>query len=211
MSKCKAEYLAALAAAQKLMWLHRSLSDLERALQTVTVSRLNNNAAVLVANRTSPTKHRKYIDLRHQILQHFVKRGDLAVNHTPSISMLADILTKFLENNPSLTCAPSWTSYHLPSQSTLAWRGLLVHRTSPHWGVFRLIRPQTDITHTRIEARVGMAHFAVAITRKGRASSFVTDNMIFFFRILAFSCDLLTQSSLIVERLFSRYLSFSGR
>ena len=99
MSTCEAEYLAASAAAQQSLWLRRLLCDIGHRPETATPLKVDNNATILVANQIAPTKHRKYIDLRFHFLEDLVKSNRVAVQHTPSANMLADILTKPLKRH----------------------------------------------------------------------------------------------------------------
>ena len=94
MSTCEAEYLSASSAAQQSMWLQRLLSDIGHTPKPPASLLIDNYSAIQVARNTSPTKHRKYIDLRHHFIQDLIQTERLRVEHTPSLTMLADILTK---------------------------------------------------------------------------------------------------------------------
>lgn len=93
MSTCEAEYLSASAAAQEI-WLRRLLTEIGHPSTDTTPLRVDKKAAILVANQSAATKHRKYIDLSHHFLQELVNTKRISIAHTPSANMLADILTK---------------------------------------------------------------------------------------------------------------------
>ena len=100
------------------MWLQRLLSDDRYTPNPPASLLMDNSSDIQIARNTSPTKHRKYIDLRHHFIQDLIQTERLRVEHTPSFSILADILTKplkperfrSLQNSLNIVTPPSRTA-----------------------------------------------------------------------------------------------------
>ena len=100
LSTCEAEYIAASTAAQQSLWLRRMLADMHMLWKAPTPMYIDNMATIRIAKNTSPTKRRKYIDLRHHFLHAQVAQQRIRAVHIPSQQMLADALTKPLKRGP---------------------------------------------------------------------------------------------------------------
>lgn len=93
LSTCEAEYVAATRSVQTTTWLRRLFSFLN-LLRGPTPVRIDNKAAIQVAQKTAGTKKRKFIQLRKHWLRELLGRKEITLNHVPSADQLADMLTK---------------------------------------------------------------------------------------------------------------------
>ena len=64
--------------------------------------RIDNQSAIRVAKSNDPTKHRKFIDLRHHYLAHHTKKKTIDIKHVPTTDMLLDLSTMLLTPAPFL-------------------------------------------------------------------------------------------------------------
>ena len=93
-STCEAQYLAATAATQQAHWLCRLLVDAHTPENQPTPLLVDNNATILVAQNSAPTKRRKFIDIRHHLIRNHIQRGPVKIQHIPSEDNIADYFTK---------------------------------------------------------------------------------------------------------------------
>ena len=98
-STCAAEYISASQAVQTTQWLRHILAEINALPSTPTTVRIDNQAAIAVATNTAPTRKRKMIDLRRNFVRKHIQKGGIRLEHVPSKSMLADILTKPLKTH----------------------------------------------------------------------------------------------------------------
>lgn len=93
-STTEAEYVAASNALQHTQWLRRLLQEITQHRLPPSPHHIDNMSAIHVALNTSPTKRRRYIQIKHHHLNHSTHTKDIAIAHCPTKDMLADGFTK---------------------------------------------------------------------------------------------------------------------
>jgi hypothetical protein len=93
LSTTEAEFMAASEASKEVIWLTRLLTEIGEMTSVPTLFVDNMSAVKLVKN---PVFHKrsKHIEVRYFFIREKVNDGELTVEHVPSESQLADILTK---------------------------------------------------------------------------------------------------------------------
>ena len=99
LSTLEAEYMSMSRAAQEIIWLRLLLKEMniDNCAQPTTLIGDNQGCLSTVIN-DKITQNVKHIDIRHHFLRERVRSGELSVAHCSSNEMLADILTKPLNN-----------------------------------------------------------------------------------------------------------------
>ena len=94
LSSTEAEYMALSSAAQEALWLRSLLSEIGFKLPFSTTIWCDNKGAVQLCY--NPTHHRrtKHIAIRYHFIRENIAENQLTVDHIPTTSMLADLLTK---------------------------------------------------------------------------------------------------------------------
>lgn len=95
MSTEDAEYRAITTALQNGILLKRIIENLPILRRKLNVRALTDNQPALgMVHSIGGTKRSKFIALRHNFLQHEIKKHNIGYAHTPSSKMRADICTK---------------------------------------------------------------------------------------------------------------------
>jgi hypothetical protein len=93
-SSCEAEYVAAAAAANEVVWWRRLLSDFGHGGTGPTKLYCDNRAATILARHSGRFEATKHIGLRLHVLRRYQEHGHIDVTWLPASEMLADIMTK---------------------------------------------------------------------------------------------------------------------
>ena len=96
LSSAEAEYMAAGAAAQEVLWLRALLRDLGFEQRSATVVLCDNQAAIAIASDDVHHARTKHIDIRHHFIRDHVASGVLALRWVSTHAQEADVLTKAL-------------------------------------------------------------------------------------------------------------------
>ena len=97
LSTTEAEYISATNATQHTNWLQNLLREIKITPQTPSPHFIDNRYAIIIAENKAPTKRRKYIDIRHNFLQHHIAQERIDLHRIPNCDMTAEILTKPLQ------------------------------------------------------------------------------------------------------------------
>ena len=95
LSTCEAEYVAAGACVQELLWLRQLLLGL-RVAQHSTDLRIDNTSAIAFTHNPITNPKSKHIDIRHHFIRSSVSDGSIAPRYVPSAENTADLFTKAL-------------------------------------------------------------------------------------------------------------------
>lgn len=94
LSTCDAEYVAASTAARHTGWMRRLLAQMtNETLKNVPLA-MENQGALAIARKSAPTKHSKYIDVRHHLIRDMTARKLIAPYFMRSANLTADVMTK---------------------------------------------------------------------------------------------------------------------
>lgn len=93
LSTTEAEYVAAVAAAQELLWLCNLFTELGYSFKSLPLC-LDNQSALQVAKNPEHHGRMKHLDLRYYWLRHTVDSGQIELRYIPTALMPADCLTK---------------------------------------------------------------------------------------------------------------------
>ena len=94
-STCEAEYMAAAAGCQEALWLRKVLRNSGHAPTSPTVLYGDNKAALALLHNVDMMPSRvKHIDNMHHACKEQVQLGNVAYEFCPSLSNIADCLTK---------------------------------------------------------------------------------------------------------------------
>ena len=96
LSTTEAEYIAAVAAGQEILWLRNLFSELGYKTKDASTLYIDNQSAVSVAKNPEHHGRIKHLDLRFYWLRDIVDSGQISVVHCPTAKMPADLLTKSL-------------------------------------------------------------------------------------------------------------------
>jgi len=94
LSSAEAEYMAAGAATQEIIWLRGLLRELGFAQEQATVLQVDNQSAMAMASDDVHHARTKHIDIRHHFIRQHIAEGSLALRWVASAEQEADILTK---------------------------------------------------------------------------------------------------------------------
>lgn len=100
LSSCEAEYMAAGAATQEIMWLRTLLAEMGHPQAEPTVLLCDNQSAIALSSDDVHHARTKHIDLRHHFIRERIVAGELRLQWVPSEQQEADILTKGLAKEP---------------------------------------------------------------------------------------------------------------
>jgi len=112
LSSAEAEYMAAGAAVQEIIWLRALLSELGFAQHQATVLLCDNQAANAIASDDVHHARTKHIDIRHHFIRSHIADSTLEMRWIPTASQQADILTKPLGHVLFARLRASLLSYH---------------------------------------------------------------------------------------------------
>ena len=96
LSTTEAEYIAAVAAGQEILWLRNLLAELGYSIKGSSTLCLDNQSAIAVTRNPEHHGRMKHLDLRHYWLRDTVKSGLIDVRYISTKEMPADIMTKTL-------------------------------------------------------------------------------------------------------------------
>jgi hypothetical protein len=93
-SSCEAEYIAAGAAANELVWWRQLCADLGYPMRGASPVRCDSEAAVGLAKHSGKFEATKHIRLKYHVLRQYQKEGEVQTVWCPSRHQWADVLTK---------------------------------------------------------------------------------------------------------------------
>ena len=96
LSSAEAEYMAAGAAVQEVIWLRALLGELGFAQAGATTLLCDNQSAMAIASDDVHHARTKHIDIRHHFIRQHMAAGTVRMQWVPTADQQADILTKAL-------------------------------------------------------------------------------------------------------------------
>jgi hypothetical protein len=96
LSTTEAEYVAACAAGQEIVWLRHLLGEIGYPIEGPSQLYVDNQSALAVAKNPEHHGRMKHLDLRFYWLRHAVAEKTIEIAYLPTRLMPADILTKSL-------------------------------------------------------------------------------------------------------------------
>ena len=96
MSTTEVEYIAAIQAAQEILWLRNLFTEFGYTFSTPSPLHIDNQSALSVAKNSEYHGRMKHLDLHYYWLRDVVEAGQIDVCYLPTKSMPADIMTKVL-------------------------------------------------------------------------------------------------------------------
>jgi hypothetical protein len=93
-STAEAEYVAATAAANQVLWLRKILADLDMEQREATKVNVDNQAAIAISNNPIFHGKTKHFKLKYYFLREVQKNEELQLIYCKTEDQLADILTK---------------------------------------------------------------------------------------------------------------------
>lgn len=96
LSTTEAEYVAATAASQEILWLRNLFTELGYQFTSPSTLFIDNQSALSVAKNPEHHGRMKHLDLRFYWLRNEVEKGTIKLVHLRTDAMPADILTKAL-------------------------------------------------------------------------------------------------------------------
>lgn len=94
LSTTEAEFIAAVSAAQEILWLRNLFTEFNFVFSTPSTLLVDNQSAVQVAKNPEHHGRMKHLDIRFYWLRDVVQRGDVQIVHLPGLENVADVLTK---------------------------------------------------------------------------------------------------------------------
>jgi hypothetical protein len=95
-SSCEAEYVAACAAGQDLVWLRRVLDELGFVQTGPSILLEDNQGCIRHAKNQTDHGRMKHIDVKKYFVRELVQAGEIELRYIPTEEMPADIMTKGL-------------------------------------------------------------------------------------------------------------------
>jgi hypothetical protein len=92
-SAAKAEYYAAVSAANEAIWLRQLLEDLGFIQSTVAIYE-DNQACIALTKNPEDHKRTKHIQIKYHVVRKYVEEGLITFVYCPTKDQLADIFTK---------------------------------------------------------------------------------------------------------------------
>ena len=93
-STAEAEYVAATAAANQVLWLRKILADLDMEQKKATRVNVDNQAAIAISNNPIFHGKTKHFKLKYYFMREVQKNEELQLIYYKTEDQLADILTK---------------------------------------------------------------------------------------------------------------------
>lgn len=95
-SSCEAEYVAACAAGQDLVWLRRVLDELGFSQEGPSILLEDNQGCIRHAKNQTDHGRMKHIDVKKFFVRELVQAGEIELRYIPTEEMPADMMTKAL-------------------------------------------------------------------------------------------------------------------
>jgi hypothetical protein len=92
-SSAEAEYYAAVAAANEILWLKQLLYDVGYPQDTVEIFE-DNQACIALTKNPEDHKRTKHVQVKYHVVRDYVNRGDVKFVYCPTQDQFADIFTK---------------------------------------------------------------------------------------------------------------------
>jgi hypothetical protein len=92
----EAEYIAAGACCDQLLWMKQTLRDFGCEFKRIPLL-CDNESAIKLANNLVQHSRNKHIDIRHHFLRDHEAKGDIELCHVNTENQLVDIFTKPLD------------------------------------------------------------------------------------------------------------------
>ena len=96
LSSTEAEYIAAVATGQEVLWMHKLLRELHFPINNASPMLMDNQSAIATVKNPEHHRRMKHIDIHHHWICEAVHQKQIAVHYIPTEQMTADILTKAL-------------------------------------------------------------------------------------------------------------------
>lgn len=94
LSTAEAETVALTDSMTEVVWLRRLLHSLGYPQESPTSVRVDNTAAIAIANNESSSRRTKHFDVKHKFNHQCIRRGLASVSYVPTDENFADIFTK---------------------------------------------------------------------------------------------------------------------
>ena len=96
LSSTEAEYIAAVATGQEVLWMRELLRELHFPIKNASPMLMDNQSAIATARNPEHHGRMKHIDIRHHWICEAIQQKSIDVHYIPTEEMTADILTKAL-------------------------------------------------------------------------------------------------------------------
>lgn len=103
-STAEAEYMAAGAVAQEVMWTRQLLNEMGFDQLGPTIIQCDNLPAISMTNDDTHHPRTKHIDIKYHYIKSLVKEGEVKVEHIAGIDQQADMFTKPLSSTKFVQC-----------------------------------------------------------------------------------------------------------
>lgn len=97
MSTAEAEYIAVTTSIQTSNTIHNMMVQTTLWVPKPATIKTDNQATVVIVNKSHGTKRRNFIDLRHHFIRQKLMEGRETVTHVPAADQKADMHTKPLK------------------------------------------------------------------------------------------------------------------
>jgi hypothetical protein len=94
LSSAEAEYMAAAAATQEVLWWRTILGELGLSVTEATIIHEDNQGCIAMSLTEGKHGRTKHIDIRYHFIKQHVQEGRICLKYCPTDQQLADILTK---------------------------------------------------------------------------------------------------------------------
>ncbi|KAK4380842.1 Retrovirus-related Pol polyprotein from transposon RE1 [Sesamum angolense] len=98
-SSAEAEYIAAAATSNQVIWLRRILEDIGEKQEEPTTIYCDNKSAIAITKNPVQHSRTKHIDIKYHSLREATTRGEIELKYCSTEEQLADIFTKALPRN----------------------------------------------------------------------------------------------------------------
>ena len=94
LSSVEAEYVAAIAAACQIVWMRRTLFELQHEQNQPTPIFCDSNSAIALSRNHVFHKRSKHIDTRYHFIRELINNNEINVEFCTSRNQFADLFTK---------------------------------------------------------------------------------------------------------------------
>ncbi|GBN64602.1 hypothetical protein AVEN_156668-1 [Araneus ventricosus] len=95
------------AAAKEAIWLNKAVTDIGLSQIKTNPVHCDNNDAINLSKNNMYNTQSKHIDIQHHFVREVIKNGYITVKSMPTVSMIADYLTKSVQCSKHVMCAQS--------------------------------------------------------------------------------------------------------